>query len=269
MSPDIRMSDISEWQPSFDAGAYLAGGCTCIIVRAHSGYRPDATMPGRRDQVRGFPFDAVGYYQYLAHDRDAATQARELLDVVGPLRGNEFLILDCEEGSGNQIPRADAWFAVVDPAQGFPATLYAGESFGNSNLGGWNRWSSRPRWIAAYRATEPTEPHDLWQNTDAAYFPGLSGAVDGNLFHGTGREFAARMRPGTPTPPSGDEIMAITAAVAKNGNLHVFVERGDGDGAWGKGSIWFTWQAANSTAWAGGAPGKQIAGLSPFAPAPK
>lgn len=258
---DIRMADISEWQPTIDAGAYLAGGHTCLIVRAHSGYRPDGTMPARRDYLRQFDFDALGFYQYLAHDRDPATQARELLDTVGPLRGNEFLVLDHEEGGGNQVPRAEAWFAVVDQAQGFAATLYAGESFGNSNLGGWQRWSGRPRWIAAYRSTEPTAPHDLWQNTDSASFPGLPGANDGNIFHGTGPEFRARMRPGTPAPPTQEEMMAISCGLAHDGTFHVFVERDDG-------SVWFDYQKPNQTGWHGGKPGKSIAGLQPFAPAP-
>lgn len=258
---DTRLSDISEHQENFDAPAYLGGGYTCLIVRAHNGHRPDHKWPARRDYCRSYEFTALGWYQYLVESRDAAQQAREFIDTVGPLRGNEFVVLDHEEGSGNQVSRAEAWFSVVDSHYGWPAALYAGESFGNDNLGGWGRWSGRPRWVAAYRSSEPTVPHDLWQNTSSASFPGLAGGVDGNIFHGTASEFIHRMRPGQPTITQED-IVAITAAVAANGNFHVFVEDKDGD-------IWYTWQAKDKTSWSGGEPGKSVAGLGFFAKAPK
>jgi len=195
------LADISEFQQNIDAPPYIAGGHTCLIVRAHNGYRKDNLWPARRDYVRKFKFDCVGYYQYLAASRDAAQQAREFLATVGPLRDNEYLICDHEEGAGNQIPRAQAWFAVVDPVLGFPATLYAGLSFCRDHLGGWGRWAGRPRWLAAYQGSEPGDPHELWQNTDKARFPGLAGAVDGNIFHGTGADMARTMRRGHAAPP--------------------------------------------------------------------
>ena len=259
--PDTRLADISEHQENIDAPAYLGGGHTCLIVRAHNGYRPDSKWPARRDYLRGYDFDALGWYQYLVEDRDSAQQANDFCDTVGPLRGNEFMILDHEEGSDSQVHRANAWFDVVDDWQGFPATLYAGESFGRDQLGGWGGWQGRPRWIAAYRSSEPTEPHDLWQQTASASFPGLSGGVDGNLFHGTAEEFAQTMRPGQPAALRPEEYMAIAAAVAANGNFHVFVEVEDG-------SVWYTWQGKDKTSWSGGEAGKKIAGLSKFAPAP-
>ena len=61
--------------------------------------------------------------------------------------------------------------------------------------------------------------------------------------------------------PAGRQIRGVAAAKAANGNLHVFAVLDDG-------SVVFTWQAKGSSGWSGGAPGKGIAGLSPFAPAP-
>jgi hypothetical protein len=63
-------------------------------------------------------------------------------------------------------------------------------------------------------------------------------------------------------PITEEDIVAITAALAQNGALHVFVEAKDG-------RVFYTWQPPNKTAWNGGAPGKSVAGLSLFAPAPK
>lgn len=265
---DTGLADISEFQASLDAPAYLRGGYTCLIVRAHNGYRPDNLWPARRDYVRQHDFTAIGWYQYFAEDRDPSDQAHQMIDAVGPLRGNEFMILDHEEGAGNQIPRAEEWFSIVDPWQGFPACLYSGASFGDSNLGGWARWAGRPRWIASYPssyqpspAAEPQDPHDFWQYTDRASFPGLSGGVDGSIFHGTDQQFLARMRPGAPVAPEPEDYMSITAAVSDSGTLHVFVEASDG-------SLWYTYQSKGKSSWNGGEAGKRIAGLAPFAPAP-
>ena len=259
---DTRLADISEWQTSIDAPAYLNGGYKCLIVRAHSGYRPDKYWPARRDYLRQHNFTALGYYAYLTADRDAAQQAREFVDCVGALRGNEFVVLDSEEGSGSQVTRCETWFATVDRAYGLPSTLYASESWFNDKLGGAARWASRPRWVAAYRSTEPTMAHELWQNTDAARFPGLSGTVDGNVFHGSDQQFLSTMRRGNvEPPPQPEDYVAITAAQNANDALHVFVEAKDG-------SIWYTYQPKGKTAWNGGKQGKQIAGLVKFAPAP-
>jgi GH25 family lysozyme M1 (1,4-beta-N-acetylmuramidase) len=239
--PDTRLADISEFQSNIDAPAYLAGGHSCLIVRAHNGYRPDNLWPGRRDYLRAHPFVALGWYQYLASNRDAQQQARDFINTVGPLRPNEFVILDHEEGAGNQISRAEAWFAVVDPWCGFRATLYAGLSFCRDHLGGFDRWK-RPRWLAAYQSAEPRDVHELWQHTDNARFPGLAGGVDGNLFHGTPQRFCAVFAQGgtstAPTPPRPPE--ALTSAqssvcvLKRDGGRELFVELDSGQ-------VWHTW----------------------------
>ena len=101
--PEIRLADCSEFQSSIDAPAYLAAGHTTLIVRAHNGYRPDKLWRERRDYLRRFPFAALGFYQYIAADRDPAEQAHDFIAAVGPLRANEFPVGDLEEGKGSQI----------------------------------------------------------------------------------------------------------------------------------------------------------------------
>ena len=234
--PDTRLADISEFQPDIDAPAYLGGGNKTLIVRAHNGHRPDHCWPARRDYLRKHPFVAVGFYQYLVSSRDAAQQAREFIAALGPLRANEFPILDLEEGAGSQVGRAEAWFRIVDPWCQFPATLYSGESCFRDQLGGAARWRDRPRWMAAYRSSEPTYPHELWQHTDAARFPGLDGGVDGNVFHGTHERFLAVMRPGSvgpPKPPPG-ATLSMTSVLKRDDCPEVFVELTSGQ-------IWHSW----------------------------
>lgn len=68
--------------------------------------------------------------------------------------------------------------------------------------------------------------------------------------------------PPTPTPPKEEDIVAIATGLNNAGALHVFVEAKDG-------SVWYTWQKKGETSWEGGQPGKAVANLKPFAPAPK
>ena len=227
---DTRLADISEFQANFDAVKYKKAGYRCIIARAHNGYRPDYQWPKRRDYIRAEGFTAVGYYQYLVSDRDPVSQARDFCDCVGALRDNEFVICDSEEGSGDQIARVTAWFGVVDSHYGFPSTLYASESWFHDRLGGAARWRSRPRWMAAYRASEPADPHELWQYSSSAGYPGLLGNIDSNLFHGTDREFLATMRPvGASGPGLPEGTRSIAVGTMPDGRLEVFAELKSGE----------------------------------------
>jgi hypothetical protein len=79
-------------------------------------------------------------------------------------------------------------------------------------------------------------------------------------------KYATGVWSGSDPGPSGsglaeEDVLGVACAVAANGNFHVFAEASDG-------SVWYCWQGRDSTAWSGGAPGRSIAGLSKFAPAP-
>ena len=229
---DIRLADISEWQPNFDAPAYLKSHA-CIILRSHSGNRPDKMFPARRDYVRKYNFTAVGYYQYMVASRSATDQANDFVKALGPLKANEFAVIDSEEGSGSQVQRCEDWCKIVDKQYGQPSVIYASESWFKDKLGGVDRWKGRARWIAAYRSTEPTVAHELWQNTDSASFPGLGSPIDGNLFHGTAQEFLTKMRgsassPAPPKPPPGAKEEDVVAILKQDGRIVLFVQKANG-----------------------------------------
>ena len=256
---DIRFADVSEWQGNVDAPSYIGGGYKVIICRTHSGYKPDGCMPGRRDYFRGQPFTALGWYQYLAKDRDAATQANEFIKTIGTLKPNEFPILDVEEGSGSQTSRANAWFKVVDAWAGFQSTLYASMYFFRDQLGGVGSWGSRPLWMAAYSSNEPSDKHTFWQFTDAYPFPGI-GKCDGNLYHGDAQAFLKAVRGSgyapapDPTPKPTTDPQSMVQLVGSDGRQLIFIEKSNG-------SVWFrdqgkenagTWQAWKSLGTPGG-----------------
>ena len=263
------LADISEFQPNFDAPPYIAGGHPCVIVRAHNGWRPDNMWPVRRDYLRRYHFAAVGYYQYLVAARDAALQAADFIHAVGPLAPNEFAVLDLEEGSGDQTARATDWFNAVDAHYGRKATLYSGDWFGNSQLGGWRHWAGRPRWIASYSSVAPTDDHELWQNTDSFPFQGISSACDGSIFNGSAAQFAhlfAQHAAPHPTPhpapqpapsplpkPPGVRDNVIATAVKPDGSIELFYEAADGE-------VLHTWQQHPQTTWFGAEENKRHAG---------
>jgi hypothetical protein len=79
-------------------------------------------------------------------------------------------------------------------------------------------------------------------------------------------KYRAGVWSGSDPGPSGsglteEDVLGVASAVSSSGALHVFAE--DKDGA-----IYYCWQRAGETAWSGGEPGRQVAGLSRFAPAP-
>ena len=245
----ITFADVSEFQNTFDADAYLAGGYRVVIVRAHNGYRKDNKWPARRDYVRAKPFVAVGYYQYLAKDRDAASQARDFTATIGKLAPNEFPILDLEEGAGDQTGRADAWFRVVDQWAGFMSSLYSGKSVLDNQLGGVARWRDRCLWIASYlgsyspnMASYP-KGAEWWQYSDRGRFPGLAGGVDANVFPGDLQHFLPTVRPGrapgpTPAPGAG----GLASVVKPDGRIEVFEEKASGE-------VVHKWQVKKDDGW--------------------
>lgn len=252
----ITLADVSEFQINVDAPTYLVNGHTCLIARAHNGWRPDNRWPARRDYLRKYKFDALGWYQYLVEGKDAAQQAQEFIATVGRIQPNEFLILDHEEGSGDQTGRAEVWFNIVDAHYKKISTLYSGEYFGRDNLGGWARWK-RPRWMAAYQGSQPTDPHELWQNTDRGIFPGI-GSCDGSIFNSNAQDFVrvfcqTTPIPHPPLPKPIKEGEVIHAAVKSDDRIELFYEADDGE-------VLHTWQPQPNGGWAGAQTGKRNAG---------
>jgi GH25 family lysozyme M1 (1,4-beta-N-acetylmuramidase) len=236
---DIRLADVSEFQEDVDADAYIRAGHGAIICRVHNGYRADHALPGRVAYLRDRPFLALGWYQYLAADRDAAQQAREFAATIGTLRVNEFPILDHETGAGDQTGRAEAWLAVIDAWAGFPASLYSGRAFLNEQLGGPARWRGRPLWIADYPASRQPVPAreppgaTWWQYSDRAQFAGIAGGVDASVFHGTAVGLRRAVRPAPASGPRVD-VGDVFVVTGRHGGREAFVTR--------SGAVWHRWQ---------------------------
>lgn len=227
---DLVIADTSEFQGRINWQAYVAAGFPAAIIRAHNGYRADHTFVVNRSDAHAAAIRALGMYQYLAASRDAAAQANELCDLVGPLRPGEWLICDLEEGAGDQEARGHAWLSTVVGRlhdAGTAEELYSGAYFllaHNLAASGFKRI-----WVASYGTAEPGIPHEEWQFTDARSFPGMSGPCDASLFHGTIEQLLAHIgTPSTTTPAEDTMPQWINGTVpASNAPVVVLVPAGD------------------------------------------
>jgi hypothetical protein len=203
----ILLGDISEFQPDLHDAAYLAWS-RAMVIRALYGTTVDRAwyQGGRRDALHAGGAVFVGIYAYLSAWQDAAVQARALVNLAGPLRSGEKLICDIEEGPpGEQAGRWRQWSEVITGAYGQAADpwLYAGLSF--SQAAGLN-----PQWVAAYRATEPSGNHLLWQFSASYPVPGV-GVADCSRFNGTIGQLAAHGWQGTPASPPPVRVPPLDA----------------------------------------------------------
>ena len=202
---NLLLPDVSEFQPHTDMhGVKAANGGAAVIRACYGTSHPDAVFAKLRATASGFPF--LGIYMYLTAAQDAATQAHAFVRLVGKLNPHEVPILDLEEGIGNQSARATAWLGVVDEAFGLSALplpkrswLYSGEEFAQGHGLGPVFAGARHTWVAAYRNTEPTLGHTLWQSTNGLVganitsWPG-AGRCDTNAYRGSLAQLAELIR---------------------------------------------------------------------------
>lgn len=192
--PDILIPDVSEFQRFID---WPHLGTDVAIVRLcygdlHVDTYADANIVGARARCA-----ARGWYGYLIGGRDPSAQADVFCRVLlshGGLQEGEFVVVDDEEGSGDQSGRVNAFLAHCDAVlrtarPGQQDWWYSGLNFALTH----NLPASRGhRWVAAYQAGEPgAVSHDLWQFTDAARVAGIGGPVDCSVFHGSVGDFLA------------------------------------------------------------------------------
>jgi GH25 family lysozyme M1 (1,4-beta-N-acetylmuramidase) len=181
---DARIIDTSNYQHSPDWAAVLASGVAGGICKATEGlsYR-DPTFPaswaalGQRNAVRGA-------YHFGHPDQDPVAQADFFLAYVTPLGLNrtDILVLDLETGTGNMDAFTWNFLVHVQAKTGITPMFYSYGPFIRAHLTD-RRLATYPLWIAAYQPNRPPCPppwtsYALWQHTDSARVPGISGAVD-------------------------------------------------------------------------------------------
>jgi hypothetical protein len=185
---------------------------------------------GRRAAAHAAGIRALGIYQYVRAGESAVAQAQFLASQVGHLQRGEFLVMDLEEGSGDQLPRAKAWLNTVNDLVAAPsgyngAWLYSGASFAvTQNLSSLFNGNAVHTWVASYSSVEPSIGHTLWQHSNGSIFKcsyepwSGAGFVDCSVFNGTMDDLLSRIG-GTKAPnpqPQPSNILEDTVNISRD-----------------------------------------------------
>jgi lysozyme len=138
----------------------------------------------------GIPF---GTYHYIDVLENGAAQAKHFLAVISGCEGTLLPAVDVEETHGLSPEHIVACVAeflkTVDATlKGKCALFYTNRSFWNDTMVGRDDFSGHPLWIAQYpkyyrSGMRPAIPHGwksaaIWQFTQSARVPGISGVAD-------------------------------------------------------------------------------------------
>lgn len=228
---DLVFADVSEWQKAVDWAAYAAV-CPVAVARlsygaGHVDLQAAANLAGMRAHLR-----LRGWYHYLTASDDPALQARLFCATLGHLEPGEFVVVDSEEGAGNQEARAAQFLAAVNQTLGLSPAQdieYSGLNFVAAH-GGWVPGVTR--WVAAYQPDQPAVGEQLWQFTDARTFPGITAPCDATVFHGTVDQLANIVTPAEPPAPTAQEDPMLPIAIVSDGTTEWGVAFDEGAPAW-------------------------------------
>jgi lysozyme len=212
---DIRIPDVSDYQGAVNWPQVLASGRAGGICKATE----STNYVAETFAANWVALDRLGATRGAYHfarpgDSGATIQAQKFLAAVGTWKGTDLLVLDLEVGDGNLSGWALEWLGTVQRLTGgIVPWVYSYGPFIRQHLDD-ARLAAFPLWLAAYQANRPTCPppwkaYHLWQHTDKANIPGISGPCDESV--------------GT-LPAVEVAVAAPTAPVVVSGPVHDFEE---------------------------------------------
>ena len=205
---DLIIPDVSEWQGPIDWPA-LRRGHPAVIVRAHNGFSTDKYWTTNAAAAAAGSW--WGAYQYLPATKDPATAARAFAALVKALptdKRPDVVIVDIEEGAGDQGPRQAAWHAAMTAAlPGEAQWDYSGLYFVRTH------GLTGVEWVAAYSNTEPFTAHQLWQYSSSGTVAGVAGNCDVSRFHGTLADLVSLTQTHSPEDISMADAASIQATL--------------------------------------------------------
>jgi lysozyme len=182
----------------------------------------------------------VGSYAFAHPENDPRAQADGFAQAVGALpSGSLPPILDLEVSGGLSVPQLIAWTHTfldrLASDTGIIPMIYTGPSFWNSALGGTSEFSTYPLWQATYTsAAEPPtfggwSSYTMWQYTDAASVPGISGSVDQTRFRGSRPGLTAIAQPHFPASLTAPHALTPYQSLSSHNRQYRLVMQGDGN----------------------------------------
>jgi GH25 family lysozyme M1 (1,4-beta-N-acetylmuramidase) len=206
----LKGIDVSYYQGTIDWPVVRDSGVKFAIARVNDGGFMDPKFDENWAAIQAMGL-ARGAYQFFRPGKDASAMADVLIDKIGPLGPGDLPpTLDVEATDGESpssiIAKIHVWVDKVKAATGRTPIIYTGRYFWNDNVGT-SEFDHHPLWLAAYVNGCPNTPDAwddwrIWQHSGSGTVPGISGAVDLNLFNGTEAELAQLASPPN-SPPNG------------------------------------------------------------------
>jgi lysozyme len=195
--------DVSHYQhpngAAIDWARVAASGQDIAIVKATevyagSGGRPVLyTNPYLRADLAGAHAVGlrIGTYAFAHPEFSATVQADDFAAAIGTLpKGSLPPVLDLETSGGLSVAALQGWTKTfLDRLQhdtGVVPMIYSGPGFWSAFMGGTTAFAGYPLWEAHWTSARAPDPfggwstYTVWQFTDTALVPGISGYVDGD-----------------------------------------------------------------------------------------
>jgi GH25 family lysozyme M1 (1,4-beta-N-acetylmuramidase) len=223
----VRGIDVSTYQGAISWSKVHGSGVEFAIARATLG--TTYSDPTFKTNWAGIKSAGMirGAYHYFHPDKDATVQADRLVDAInaaGGLKPGDLPpMLDLEVLNGvsaaTAVSRAKTFLARIEQRTGRRALVYSYVYFFQSTLGNPDL-SAYPLNIADYRGRACPDIPDafktwvIWQYTDSATVPGVSGGVDGDYFNGSLADLKLFTGLQPPIPDLGTKDAAVHDAAA-------------------------------------------------------
>ncbi len=190
----VKGVDVSTYQGSIDWSSVKAAGYDFGIARVSDGTaNPDGTFAGNWSGMKAAGV-VRGSYQFFRASVDPTAQADLLLKAIGTLDAGDLApmadveVMDGESGA-TLVANLATWLDVVKSKTGRTPMIYSAPGFWDA-LPNTGQFASYTLVVANWGVSCPDTPTPwtswkFWQNADNGSVPGISGAVDTDVFNGT------------------------------------------------------------------------------------
>jgi MYXO-CTERM domain-containing protein len=186
--------DVSKFQGNIDWPTVKDSGIEYAFIRVSDGLNFHDSKFAQNWEGAKSAGVLRGAYQFFRPNQDPIAQADLLLSTMGPLEPGDLPpVIDVEDDDGASpatiANNVALWIDRVQTATGRQPIIYTGRFFWNDFVQT-NAFSEYPLWIAQYGPVCPNLPTAwsewlFFQTSGSGSVPGISGAVDTDLFNGS------------------------------------------------------------------------------------
>jgi lysozyme len=190
----VKGVDVSTYQGSIDWASVKASGRDFAITRVSDGTGTlDNTFAANWSGIKAAGM-VRGVYQFFRASEDPTAQADLLVSKVGTLDPGDLPpVADVEVSDGvsgaTLVANLATWVSVIKAKTGRTPMIYSAPGFWDGLPAG-SQFAGEVLWVANWGVSCPDTPSgwskwSFWQDADNGSVPGISGAVDTDVFNGT------------------------------------------------------------------------------------